>query len=106
MDTTSPQQYEQTAKEVGILQPVTANKAYMDGYNGVTTSVHAQPSSIGLGKTLYQQYLKGKADKEAGRPASPPNVMAQAVKLPGARRHRKKTKKGKRKGKKSSTRRR
>lgn len=106
MDTTSPQTYAKEAKEAGILEPIRVNEAYMDGYNGVTTSIHAQPSSLGLGKTLYQQYLKGKADKEAGKPASPPNVMAQPVKLPGARRHRKKTKKGKRKGRKSTTRRR
>jgi hypothetical protein len=101
---TTGQDYEKAAKEAGLLEKVKVNEAYMDGYNGNTSSIHAQPSSLGLGRTLHQQYMKGKADKEAGKSASPPNVMAQAVSL-GARRRRK-TKKGKRKGRKSATRRR
>ena len=101
----SDAEYRKKLKEMGLLEKATANKAYMEGYEGKADSLYATPSKVGIGKTLHEQYLKGKEDKAAGKPSSIPHVLAEPVPI-GARRRGKKTKKGKRKARKSTTRRR
>lgn len=103
-------EYEKAAKRVGMLEPLAANKAYLDGYNGNTDSLYAKPSNIGVGPALNKEYERGVADKNAGRPSSPKS-LAEPVALGGRNRRNKKTrskktKKGGRRHKKVYTRRR
>ena len=94
-----------------------SNEAYGLGYAG-EPSPYAD-ATIGVGPKLHQMWLKGKNDKSAGKPSSPPFELAKLVPVEpqgslesktvplgpiGARRRKTKGKtkgKGKKNGKKS-----
>lgn len=103
---------------------IARRKAYNDGYSG-KESPGGRETSPGLTGVLYRLWKKGKDDKDAGKPydqeysmvkvvpIGPQELQARPVPLPSAPageggRKRRKTKKtkGKRKAKKTTTRRR